>query len=104
MSLVDYMLLINGPSSSMNGLRALRVLRALRLIKLAKLLRSTRIFKRYETRFAIDYQLLELVKCILAGDRKLGAHHGVVLLAVANLLKFGVPLAQRLLDRGAKED
>ena len=43
----------------------LRSLRALRLLKLARLLRASRIFKRWETQFAINYTILELTKCVL---------------------------------------
>lgn len=48
--------------STVAKLKALRVLRVLRLIKLLRLLRMSRIFKRWETRAAIDYSLMALMK------------------------------------------
>ena len=53
-------------ASSLNSLRILRALRAVRLIKLVRLLRASRIFKRWESRFAINYTLLEMAKCLVA--------------------------------------
>ena len=52
--------------SSLSGLRVLRILRAARLIKLVRLLRASRILKRWETRIAVDYSSLEMMKCLLS--------------------------------------
>ena len=51
----------------LSDLTALRVVRVLRLIKLVRVLRGSRLFKRWEIRFAIDYAMLELTKtfCML---------------------------------------
>lgn len=49
-------------SSSLAKLKILRVLRALRLIKLARLLRASRMLKRWETRVAVNYAYLSLVR------------------------------------------
>lgn len=44
----------------------LRVVRVVRLIKIVRVLRGSRIFKRWEIRFAIDYAMLELAKtCVM---------------------------------------
>jgi len=56
----------SGGASNLNSLRILRALRAVRLIKLVRLLRASRIFKRWESRFAINYTLLEMSKCLIA--------------------------------------
>ena len=44
---------------------ALKVLRVLRLFKLARLARSSRVFKRWESRIAIDYSVLSITKCLV---------------------------------------
>ena len=49
----------------LGSLRALRALRALRLIKLVSLLKTSRAFRAMETRFAVDYNVLELFKCVV---------------------------------------
>ena len=49
-----------------SGLRALRALRALRLIKLIRIFRASRIFTRWENKFAINYTALEVAKCLVA--------------------------------------
>ena len=49
-----------------SGLRALRALRALRLIKLVRIFRASRIFMRWENKFAINYTALEVAKCLVA--------------------------------------
>ena len=46
----------------LGDLTALRVVRVIRLIKLVRVLRGSRLFKRWEIRFAIDYAMLELSK------------------------------------------
>ena len=65
-SAVDVVGLFTSGGGSLSGLRILRALRALRLIKLVRLLRASRIFKRWETMFAINYTALELLKCLVA--------------------------------------
>ena len=68
-SAVDYVGLGSadaGDDGHVTSLRALRALRSLRLIKLARLFRASRIFKRWEAKFAINYTALELSKCLLA--------------------------------------
>ena len=40
----------------------LRIVRVLRLVKLARLLRASRILKRWETRVAINYGLLQIIR------------------------------------------
>ena len=57
----------DGESSGADGLsdlKALRVLRALRLIKLVRLIRASKILKRWEVRYAINYGYLEMSKTI----------------------------------------
>lgn len=55
--------------SAYTSFKALRVLRALRLIKLVRLVRASRIIKRWETHFAINYTWLSIMQsgmsCIL---------------------------------------
>ena len=65
-SVVDIYGLYAGSGADLNSLRILRALRALRLIKLVRIARASRIFKRWETRFAINYTTLELCKCLTA--------------------------------------
>lgn len=42
--------------------KVLRIVRVLRLVKLARLLRASRILKRWETRVAINYGLLQIIR------------------------------------------
>ena len=49
----------------LEGLVALKVLRVLRLFKLMRLFRSSRIAKRWETRIAVDYGLLSIIKSFI---------------------------------------
>ena len=49
----------------MRDLRVLRVTRVLRLIKLVRLLRASRVFQRWETKIAINYSRLSLVKSLV---------------------------------------
>jgi hypothetical protein len=51
--------------SDLRSLRMARVMRVLRLIKLARLLRASRLFQRWETKVAINYSSLSLVKSIV---------------------------------------
>ena len=59
----------DAPSSSesqgASQLKVLRIIRILRLIKLVRLVRSSRIMKRFESRMAINYGHLALVKCLV---------------------------------------
>jgi len=48
-----------------NNLRTLRILRTLRLLKMVRLFRGSRIFKRWETRLAINYHLLAMTQSLL---------------------------------------
>lgn len=48
----------------LSDLTALRIVRVVRLIKLVRVLRGSRLFKRWEIRFAIDYAMLELSKTV----------------------------------------
>ena len=72
-SAVDYVTIAAGSTGEMEGsseevldnIRTLRVLRALRLIKLSKLLTGARIIKRWETKVAINYAAISLLKCLL---------------------------------------
>ena len=48
------------------GRTLLRVVRVMRLIKLVRVLRGSRVFKRWEIRFSIDYQMLELTNTMIA--------------------------------------
>jgi hypothetical protein len=50
--------------ASLSSLRILRGMRALRLVKLVRVVKGSRIFKRWESRFAIDYAMLEMGKCL----------------------------------------
>ena len=50
--------------SDVDSLRGLRVLRALRLVKLSKLISGQRLIKRYETRVAINYAAISLLRCL----------------------------------------
>ena len=54
-----------GDSISFTNLKVFRTLRALRLVKLIRLLRASRLLRRWETRVAINYGMLALVKCVL---------------------------------------
>ena len=49
-------------TAGISKLKVLRVVRVLRLVKLARLLRASRILKRWETRVAINYGILQIVK------------------------------------------
>jgi len=53
---------LTSSSDSLNTLKVFRVLRALRLIKLVRLVRASRMFKRWESRLAINYGAMALVK------------------------------------------
>jgi len=46
-------------------LKLLRVLRTLRLVRMLKVVRGSKIMRRYETRFAINYSMLSLTQCIV---------------------------------------
>ena len=46
-------------------LKIVRLFRLMRLIKLIRLIRASRMFKRWETRMAIDYSTLSLVRCMV---------------------------------------
>lgn len=48
-----------------NNLRTLKTLRTLRLLKMVRLFRGSRIFKRWETRLAINYHLLAMTQSLL---------------------------------------
>ena len=54
-----------GSGGSFSGLRALRALRALRLIKLVRLFRASRMWKYWESKVAVNYKLLEFIKCLV---------------------------------------
>ena len=54
-----------GESSGASSLKAFRIVRVARLVKLIRLVRSSRIMKRLESRMAINYNLLALVKCLV---------------------------------------
>ena len=66
-STFDYLTVFGDPDGvgSMTELRTLRVLRALRLIKLIKVLGAARVFKRWETKIAVNYAALSLIKCLI---------------------------------------
>ena len=51
-------------TSDIELLRAARIIRLFRLVKLLRILRASRIFARWEAKFAIDYNALELIKCV----------------------------------------
>jgi hypothetical protein len=57
----------DGPGSGgkAGSLSALKTLRILRLFKLIRLSRISRIVARWETRVAVDYAMVEIIKCIL---------------------------------------
>jgi hypothetical protein len=46
-------------------LKALRVVRVIRLFKMVRLLRASRMFKRWETRFEINYNALALYRSVI---------------------------------------
>lgn len=52
----------NAAVSNLSKLRVLRVLRVLRLVKMLRLLRMSRIFKRWETKVAINYAAVALTR------------------------------------------
>lgn len=60
----DYLPLVIDDTDDLAKLKVLRALRALRLVKLVRLLKASRIFKRWETRLAINYTRLDLVKSL----------------------------------------
>ena len=49
-------------TAGLSKFKLLRVVRVLRLVKLARLLRASRILKRWETRVAINYGMLQIMK------------------------------------------
>jgi len=49
---------------SLHSLKALRVIRTLRLVKMVRLLRASRVFKRWETRLEINYNLLAVFQSV----------------------------------------
>jgi len=53
----------DGDLSRLKGLRALRVLR---LVKLVRIMNASKIFKRWELRLSINYQLLALARLMMA--------------------------------------
>ena len=54
-----------GPrTDAASNLKVLRVLRVLRMIKLARLVRSSRVIRRIETRMAVNYGMLALMKAM----------------------------------------
>ena len=57
-------LLPSGGGDATRSLRVMRVMRVLRLIKLIRLLRASRLFRRWETKLAINYSRLHLVRSI----------------------------------------
>ena len=62
-----YAITQNGDSVGAGGVefskfKLLRIVRVLRLVKLARLLRASRILKRWETRVAINYGMLQIIK------------------------------------------
>ena len=63
-SIFDIVPLLGG-SDNVRDLRVLRVMRVLRLIKLARLLRASRLFRRWETKIAINYSRLNLIKALI---------------------------------------
>ena len=54
--------MLGDDAGSLAKLKILRVLRILRLVKLVRLLRASRMLKRWEQRFPINYALLSLTK------------------------------------------
>ena len=65
-SAIDIVGVMQTDQEGLSSLRVFRALRALRLLKLARLLKASRIFRRWETKLAIDYTKLELAKCCVA--------------------------------------
>ena len=61
MSTFDFIGLVS-QGGGLGALKVFRVLRALRLIKLVRLVRASRMFKRWESRMAINYGQLSLFK------------------------------------------
>lgn len=53
-------------NSNLSSLKVLRVIRVVRLIKLVRLLRASRMIRRWETRIAINYATLALVKALVS--------------------------------------
>lgn len=51
-------------AGDVGDLKLLRVLRTLRLIRVVKVLTGSKIIRKYETQFAINYAMLSLVQCI----------------------------------------
>ena len=64
-SAFDILPLFNQDADDVRDLRVLRVMRVLRLIKLVRLLRASRLFQRWETKIAINYSRLGLVKSLV---------------------------------------
>ena len=52
-------------TDSARNLRMLRLMRVFRLIKLIRLLRASRLFRRWETKLAINYSRLAIVRSFL---------------------------------------
>ena len=59
---LDFIATDESQSEALSNFKVLRVLRALRLAKLARLFRMSRVVKRWETRVAVNYALLSLIK------------------------------------------
>ena len=67
LSALDIYTVVIGTANAdvLESLSTLKVLRVLRLFKLVRLFRSSMIFKRWETRIAIDYSILSMIKCFV---------------------------------------
>ena len=61
----DIIPVVTSNGEDLRDLRVLRVMRVLRLIKLVRLLRASRLFQRWETKVAINYGRLSLVKSLV---------------------------------------
>lgn len=61
----DFMSLGGNCGGGTSSFKVFRIIRVARLIKLVRLARSSRIMKRLESRFAINYNQLALIKCMV---------------------------------------
>lgn len=55
-----------GSTSGLEQLRVLRVLRVLRLIKLVRLLKTSRLLKRWQSAFSLDFSTQTLIYCLVS--------------------------------------
>lgn len=84
-------------ASGLEQLRILRVLRVLRLIKLVRLLKTSRLLKRWQSAFALDYSTQTLISCLLS---YLVAGHWFACILVLTTTMYDSPMHTWLAAKG----